>query len=54
MSVNENVLARAVALREGGKKQVSVGQVKQVLKIALDILATHKPSEVLALLEKHG
>ena len=54
MRINENKLARHVALREGLRQSVSIAQVKEVLRHALDILASdYPPSAVLALLERH-
>lgn len=50
--INEHSLAVDIALMEGGKKHLSIGQIKEVLKISLRLLAEEKPSEVLALLEK--
>ena len=53
MKINENRLAVAIARKEGGKTQVNIAQIKQVLKITLQILSKQKGSEVLALVEKH-
>lgn len=53
MKINENVLAAAVAKREGGK-EVNIAQIKEVLKVTFHLLArVYKPSEILALIEKH-
>jgi len=52
--INQNKLAVAVTQREQGKKEVNIAQVKEVLKVTFRILSKQKPSEVLALIEKHG
>lgn len=54
MAINENKLADAVCMAEGGKESLSVAQVKEVIRLTLDELAQARPSEVLALLEKHA
>jgi len=55
--INENELSKAVALREGGKKNLSIGQIKEVQKHLLDQLAaeskTNGMAPVVALVEKH-
>ena len=58
--INENNLAKAVAKREGGAKNLSIGQIKEVQKLVLDTLndmvseGSAKMSDVIALIEKHG
>lgn len=52
MKINLNKIAVAIASQEGKKKNVDIAQVKEVLKIALNILRGCKPSEVLELLER--
>lgn len=53
MKINENNLAKTIALREGGKTQVSIAQVKEVQRLLLEQLATHPASEVMELVERH-
>ena len=54
MKINENRLALEISRREGKKKALPIGQIKEVLRIALHLLAkVYKPSEVMALVEKH-
>lgn len=36
--MNLNLLAKEICLREGKKKQVDIAQVKEVLKVTLEIL----------------
>lgn len=50
--INQNVLAKQISLEEGLAIEISIAQVKEVLRITLDILATKKPSEVLQMLEE--
>lgn len=52
--INENTLAKEIAALEGGKHNLSIAQVKEVLKMTFDLLSNqYKPSEVLATLESH-
>lgn len=49
--ISQNKLAQAVAEVEGGKQNLSIAQIKEVIKITLDKLSEEKPSDVLRLLE---
>lgn len=53
MKINQNHMAIAIARREAGKTQVSIGQIKEVLKITLHMLANENIYDVLDLLRKH-
>lgn len=53
--INENELAKEISCNEGQKQEISIGQIKEILRITLELLSrNYLPSEVLALLEKHG
>lgn len=52
--INLNRLAVKVADVEGGHTQVNIAQIKEVLSIALSILAVERPSDVLAMLESRA
>ncbi len=52
MAINLNHLAVSITKKEGGKQQVNIGQVKEILKITLAELKKCKASEVLCLLGK--
>lgn len=54
MKINENELAKAIAQREGKCQQLTIAQIKEVLKVTLEMLALYPASEVMALIEKHG
>ena len=54
MAINENVLAEEIAHIEGGKKSLTIGQIKEVLKITLSLLAKVSLKDLGALLEKHS
>jgi hypothetical protein len=54
MKLNENTLASTIANREGKKQEVSIAQIKEVLKITLEELARVPASVALALIEKHA
>ena len=54
MSVNQNSLARRIALEEGKKRQVSIAQVKEILRITITRLANdHTEADVLKLLARY-
>lgn len=50
--MNLNKLARDIALREGGKQNQSIAQVKETLRIALESLAAMDPVDALILLRR--
>lgn len=51
-TINQNELAQAIAKFEGKKVEVNVAQIKEVLRIALDLLAQEQPSAVEKLLSR--
>jgi hypothetical protein len=53
MTINENKLAKEIADREGGKLNLTIAQIKEVLRITLDLLSEHTASQILLLIEKH-
>jgi len=40
-------------MKEGKEVEVNIGQVKEILKITLEILADLTPEEITGLFEKH-
>lgn len=51
--INENKLAKEIAALEGSKEELSIAQIKEVLRITLEILGVcYMPSQVIELLEK--
>lgn len=56
--INENKLAESVVKEEGGKQSLSIGQVKEVMRIVLEHLAhelfVSNASGVMELLERHN
>ena len=52
--INLNKLAKKIAEEEGGEQNLSIAQIKEVLRITLEQLAQELPSDVLALLEKYS
>lgn len=56
-SISQQWLAEEIARQEGKEEQVNIGQIKEQLRITLDILAELKKTEhdkLIELLEKHG
>ena len=51
--INLNKLARKVTLKEGGKQELSIAQVKEVMRLTFEELAKHKLSEVLQVIERY-
>jgi hypothetical protein len=51
--MNLNELAREVTLKEGGKKQISIAQVKEVMKILLIELAKLEFGELRKILRRY-
>lgn len=51
--INLNKLAREVTLREGKKKSISIGQVKECQKLTFEELAKHSPADILKMLERY-
>lgn len=51
--INGNKLAVSAAIKEGGKIQVNIAQIKEVQKCTFKALAKFKASEVMALIEKY-
>ncbi len=50
--VNLNVLAKDVTLAEGGKMQLPIGQVKEVIRLTLLALQSgYQPSAILQVVE---
>lgn len=51
--INENTLAKEIAEREGGKRNLSIADVKEVQRHLLDRLAELPATDVLRLIAKH-
>lgn len=51
--INLNEQARRVAEREGGKINLPIAQVKQVMRLLYEDLARHDPIEVLLTVQRH-
>ena len=51
--MNLNDLAKRITLEEGGKKEISIAQVKEVLKLTLIELAEMDTIELLQLLRRY-
>ena len=53
--INENKLAKRVAAEEGGAVELSIAQIKEVLRLTFEVLGReYSGSEILALIEKHS
>ena len=46
-------LAQAIAKKEGGKKEVNIAQINEILKITLEILAQYPLLDISNLLDKY-
>lgn len=50
--MNLNTLAKEVSTKEGGVENLSIAQIKEVVRHTLDLLAQEDPVDVLVLLRK--
>ena len=46
-------LARAIAEKEGGKKEVNIAQINEILKITLEVLAKYPILDISKLLDNY-
>jgi len=51
--INQQWLAEEIASKESGIREVDIGQIKEILKITLSILAKFEKNELETLLAKH-
>ena len=51
--INMNAIANRVAVGEGGKVEVNIAQIKEVLKVFLEELAKYEDDEILELVKRH-
>ena len=51
--INMNKFAVAVAKREGGKVNLPIAQIKEVIKCTFEELACYKASKVLEVVERY-
>jgi hypothetical protein len=52
-TINENWLAEEIAKEEGGEEEVDIAQIKEVLRITLELLAKEDLDTVEKTLDKH-
>jgi hypothetical protein len=50
---NMNDLARRITLKEGGKKQISIAQVKEVIKLVMQDLNDLSDDEIIKVVRRH-
>ena len=53
VKIKFKAMAKAIAAREGGKVNLSIAQVSEVLKLTMEHLAGHKMSEVVEFVESY-
>ena len=51
--MNLNELARTITLKESGKQEVSIAQVKEIMKLLLEELCLLEPLELFKILKKY-
>ena len=51
--INLNELAKEITLEEGGKTSLPISQVKEVMKLVFEKLATIEPLELFKILKKY-
>ena len=52
--MNLNDFARAVAKREGLKQELSIAQIKEVMRIVFTLLASMRPAQVAGILKRYS
>ncbi len=53
--INLNILAKDVAAREKGKKEVNIAQIKEVMKCTFEeLIGSYPPSAILEVLERYA
>ncbi len=52
--INLNDMAVEIAKKEGLKEQMNIAQIKEILKITLELLSTYPVKDVLATLERYA
>ncbi|MHA1470387.1 MAG: hypothetical protein ACTSSP_07480 [Candidatus Asgardarchaeia archaeon] len=53
MAINLNELAREIARKESGKIEISIAQIKEIMKDMFELLAEEKSWEVLRTIDKY-
>lgn len=51
--INLNELAREITLKEAGETEVSIAQVKEIMKLVFEKLAELEPLELFQILKKY-
>ena len=51
--LNLNELAKEITLKESGEIEVSIAQVKEIMKLVFEKLATIEPLELFKILKKY-
>jgi hypothetical protein len=51
--INLNDMAKTIAEKEGGSRQVDITQIKQIMKIFLEELAKLEDADLIALVERY-
>lgn len=51
--INMNSMANTVALKEKGRTETNIAQIKEVMKIFLEELATYKDEEIIELVNRY-
>jgi len=53
MRINLNKLAKEITLEEAGKEEISIAQVKEVMRLVFEKLAKLEPLELFKILKKY-
>ena len=52
-TINLNAMANRVAMGEGGRTEVNIAQIKEVMKVFLEELARYNDDEILEVVKRH-
>ncbi len=53
LKIDMNAMANRVAVGEGGRVEVNIAQIKEVLKVFLEELSKYEDEEILEVVKRH-
>jgi hypothetical protein len=53
LKINLNAMANRVAMGEGGRTEVNIAQIKEVMRVFLEELTRYNDEEILEVVKRH-
>lgn len=53
MRINLNSLAKEITLKEGKKRELNIGDVKEVLRLTLESLSNYSDEDIIKLIKRY-